>query len=117
MGNGVRVQNNVSIYGGVILEDHVFVGPSVVFSNDRYPRAFIPMSNDIPETRVCHHASLGANCTLVCPVQIGEFAMVGAGSVVVKNVPPFALVVGNPARQIGWVNEAGKRVDEQPKKK
>lgn len=112
IGNRVKIQNNVNVYHGVSIEDDVFLGPSMTFTNDMYPRAF----NDewkVYETRVKRGASIGANSTIVCGNVIGEFAMVGAGSVVIKDVPDFALVVGNPARRIGWVCKCGNRLDEQ----
>jgi acetyltransferase-like isoleucine patch superfamily enzyme len=109
IGDRVKIQNGVSVYHGVVIEDDVFVGPHVVFTNDRVPRAF---NNDwkITQTLVKQGASIGANATVVCGVTIGEYAMVGSGSVVVKDVPPYALVVGNPARQIGLVCKCGERL-------
>ena len=111
IGANVKIQNNVSVYHGVIIEDDVFVGPSAVFTNDFYPRAF---SEDweVYKTVVKKGASIGANATIVCGNTIGEYATVGAGSVVTKDVKPHALVVGNPARQIGWVCECGMKLDE-----
>ncbi len=111
LGNNVKVQNNVNVYHGVTVEDDVFLGPSMTFTNDFYPRAF----NDdweITETRVKRGASIGANATIVCGVTIGKYAMVGSGSVVTKDVPDHALVVGNPAKQIGWVCECGFKLDK-----
>ena len=111
LGNNVKVQNNVSIYTGVICEDDVFLGPSMVFTNIINPRSAIVRRDKYVETRVGRGASIGANATIVCGNDIGEFALIGAGAVVTHDVPPFALVVGNPARQIGWVSEYGHRVE------
>lgn len=112
IGNRVKVQNNVNVYHGVEIEDDVFLGPSMTFTNDMFPRAF---NNEwkITDTRVKKGASIGANSTIVCGVTIGEYAMIGAGSVVTKDVQPYALVVGNPAKQIGWVCECGARLDQE----
>lgn len=107
LGNNVKVQNNVSIYTGVICEDDVFLGPSVVFTNVLIPRSAICRRNQYLPTRICKGASIGANATVVCGNTIGAYALIGAGAVVTRNVPPYALVVGNPARQIGWVSESG----------
>lgn len=112
IGNGVRVQNNVSLYEGVELEDNVFCGPSCVFTNVLYPRANFPVHGVYERTLVKEGASLGANCTIVCGQTIGRGAMIGAGSVVVADVPDYALMVGVPAEKIGWVCECGKRLDE-----
>lgn len=111
IGSGVKIQNNVSVYHGVEIEDDVFVGPSVVFTNDFYPRAF---ANDwkVSKTLIKRGASIGANATIVCGNTIGEYATIGSGSVVTKDVKPHALMVGNPARQIGWVCECGYKLDE-----
>ena len=113
IGNHVKIQNNVSIYEGVILEDYVFCGPSVVFTNILDPRSKYPQvgSEFYKKTMVREGASLGANCTILCGHDIGRFAFVGAGAVVTKDVPDYALVVGNPARIRGWVSEAGKRLE------
>lgn len=110
IGNRVKIQNNVNIYHGVTIEDDVFLGPSMTFTNDLYPRSF---NKDwkVTETIVKKGASIGANATIVCGTEIGEYAMVGSGSVVSKNVPRHALVVGNPARQIGWVCQCGFKLD------
>ena len=110
MGNRVKVQNNVNIYHGVTIEDDVFLGPSMTFTNDLFPRAFNAKWR-ITETLVKKGASIGANATIICGVTIGEYATVGSGSVVTKNVPSHGLVVGNPARQIGWVCECGYKLN------
>lgn len=112
IGNYVKIQNNVSVYEGVTLEDYVFCGPSMVFTNIKDPRSKYPQvgSQYYVKTLVKEGASLGANCTIVCGVTIGRFAFVGAGSVVTKDIPDFALVVGNPSRIVGWVSEAGKKL-------
>lgn len=111
LGNNVKVQNNVSIYTGVICEDDVFLGPSMVFTNVINPRSAIVRRNEYKETIIRKGASIGANTTIVCGNDIGEYAMVGAGAVVTKAVGNFALVVGNPARQIGWISEYGHRLN------
>lgn len=110
VGSGVRLQNNVSVFDGVVLQDYVFCGPSVVFTNVRVPRAEISRRGSYETTVVERGASLGANSTIRCGVHIGRYAMVGAGTVVVKDVPPFALIVGNPGVQVGWVGRAGQRL-------
>jgi UDP-2-acetamido-3-amino-2,3-dideoxy-glucuronate N-acetyltransferase len=114
LGNGVKVQNNVSIYNGVTLEDDVFLGPSMVFTNVINPRSFIERKNEFKKTTIRKGASIGANATILCGVEIGSYAMIGAGTMVVQNVLPYALLVGNPARQIGWVSEAGITLDFTP---
>ena len=107
LGNNVKVQNNVSIYSGVICDDDVFLGPSMVFTNVVNPRSAVVRRGEYSRTHVGRGASIGANATIVCGHDIGEFAFVGAGAVVTKTVPPYALVVGNPARQTGWMSEFG----------
>ena len=114
IGNGVKIQNNVSVYNGVILEDDVFLGPSMVFTNVINPRSFIERKTEFKKTIVRKGATIGANATILCGIEIGSFAMIGAGTVIVKNVPPYALIVGNPASQIGWVSEAGITLDFNP---
>ena len=111
LGKNVKVQNNVSIYTGVICEDDVFLGPSMVFTNVINPRSAVNRKNEYAKTIVKKGASIGANATIVCGHDIGEFAFIGAGSVVTKTVPAYALVVGNPARQIGWMSEFGQRLE------
>ena len=107
LGNNVKVQNNVSIYTGVVCEDDVFLGPSMVFTNIINPRSAIKRKDQYSKTLVKRGASIGANATIVCGNTIGEFAFIGAGAVVLKDIPPYALVVGNPSRQIGWISEYG----------
>jgi UDP-2-acetamido-3-amino-2,3-dideoxy-glucuronate N-acetyltransferase len=111
IGNGCKIQNNVSLYTGVILEDGVFCGPSMVFTNVVNPRSEIVRKDEYKRTLVRHGASLGANCTIVCGVTIGEYAFVGAGAVVTRDVPDYALVVGNPARRTGWMCRCGIKLD------
>ena len=111
LGNNVKVQNNVSIYTGVICDDDVFLGPSMVFTNVINPRSAINRRGQYSKTHVGKGASIGANATIVCGHDIGEYAFIGAGAVVTKNVAAFALVVGNPAKQIGWVGEYGHRLE------
>jgi UDP-2-acetamido-3-amino-2,3-dideoxy-glucuronate N-acetyltransferase len=110
LGKNVRVQNNVSIYEGVICEDDVFLGPSMVFTNVINPRSAVNRENKFRQTIVRRGATIGANATIICGNEIGSFAFVGAGSVVTKSVLPYALVVGNPAKHIGWVSELGHRL-------
>ena len=107
IGNGVKVQNNISIYEGVEVEDDVFLGPSMVFTNVTNPRAFIVRREEFKKTLLKKGCSIGANATIVCGVTIGEYALIGSGTVVNKDVKPFALMVGVPAKQIGWVSKAG----------
>lgn len=107
IGNGVKVQNNISIYEGVEVEDDVFLGPSMVFTNVTNPRAFIVRREEFKKTVLKKGCSVGANASIVCGVTIGEYALIGSGTVVNKDVKPFALMVGVPARQIGWVSKAG----------
>ncbi|MBX3103279.1 MAG: N-acetyltransferase, partial [Bacteroidetes bacterium] len=114
LGNGVKVQNNVSLYEGVECEDDVFLGPSMVFTNVRNPRAAVVRRDAYLPTRVGRGASIGANATLVCGVTVGAYAFVGAGTVVTRDVPPYALVVGNPARQAGWMSPWGGRLHFDP---
>jgi UDP-2-acetamido-3-amino-2,3-dideoxy-glucuronate N-acetyltransferase len=110
LGNNVKVQNNVSIYTGVICDDDVFLGPSMVFTNVINPRSAVNRRDNYLRTHVGKGASIGANATIVCGHDIGAFAFIGAGAVVTKHVPAYALVVGNPARQLGWMSEYGHRL-------
>lgn len=110
LGNNCKVQNNVSIYTGVTCEDDVFLGPSMVFTNVINPRSAIIRRDQYLKTNVHTGASIGANATIVCGHDIGAYAFIGAGAVVTKTVPPYALVVGNPAKQIGWISEYGQRL-------
>lgn len=107
LGNGVKVQNNVSVYQGVICEDDVFLGPSMVFTNVTNPRSNIERKNEFKQTLVKKGATIGANATIICGVTLGEYCFIGAGAVVTKNVKPFALMTGVPARQSGWVSKSG----------
>lgn len=111
LGKNVRVQNNVSIYEGVICEDDVFLGPSMVFTNVINPRSAVSRKHEYKQTLVRKGASIGANATIVCGNEIGEFAFIGAGAVVTKPVPAYALVVGNPARRTGWMSAFGHKLD------
>lgn len=111
LGDNIKIQNNVSIYQGVTCDDDVFLGPSMVFTNVINPRSAIIRRHEYSKTHVGKGASIGANATIVCGHDIGKFAFIGAGAVVVKNVPDYALVVGNPARQIGWMSEFGHRLN------
>jgi len=111
LGKNVKIQNNVSIYTGVICEDDVFLGPSMVFTNVINPRSAVNRKNEYLKTVVKHGASIGANATIVCGHDIGKFAFIGAGAVVTKTVPDYALVIGNPARQAGWMSEFGHRLN------
>ncbi|HNQ12517.1 MAG TPA: acyltransferase [Bacteroidia bacterium] len=110
LGNNCKVQNNVSIYTGVTCDDDVFLGPSMVFTNVRNPRSAVIRKHEYLKTHVGKGATIGANATIVCGHDIGEFSFIGAGSVVTKNIPPYALVVGNPAKQVGWMSEHGHRL-------
>ena len=114
IGNNVKIQNNVSVYDNVTLEDDVFCGPSMVFTNVYNPRSAIPRKDEYRNTIVKRGATLGANCTIVCGVTIGKHAFIGAGAVVTKDVPDYALVVGVPAKQIGWMNEEGIQCQQPP---
>lgn len=114
IGNRVKIQNNVNVYHGVTVEDDVFLGPSMTFTNDMYPRAF-SVDWKVSKTLVKKGASIGANASIRCGIVIGEYATVGTGSTVTKDVPSHALVVGNPAKQIGWVCECGYKLDAQGK--
>ncbi|WP_373496767.1 acyltransferase [Aquiflexum sp.] len=111
LGENVKVQNNVSIYTGVTCEDDVFLGPSMVFTNVTNPRSAINRRDQYTKTHVGKGATIGANATVVCGNDIGEYAFIGAGAVITKEVPPYALVVGNPARQIGWMSEYGHKLE------
>lgn len=110
IGNNVKIQNNVSVYGGVVCEDDVFLGPSMVFTNVVNPRSFVDRKSEFQKTIVRKGASIGANATIVCGCEIGRYALVGAGAVVTKSIPDFALVVGNPAKQVGWVSVWGHKL-------
>ncbi len=110
IGHGCKIQDNACIFKGVVLEDYVFVGPSVVFTNVYNPRAEIPRMSELLPTLVRKGASIGANATILCGVVIGRYAMVGAGTVVIANVKDYAVVVGNPARQVGWMSRAGGKL-------
>ncbi len=110
IGNGVKIQNNVSLYNGVVVEDDVFLGPSMVFTNVINPRSFIERKDEFKATIVRKGATIGANATIVCGVEIGAYALVGAGAVVTRDVVPFALIMGNPATQTGWVSEQGHKL-------
>lgn len=112
VGNGCRIQNNVSVYDGVVLEDNVFCGPSCVFTNVLIPRAAYPVGGKYEKTVIKEGASLGANCTVVCGHTVGRFAMIAAGAVVTHDVEDYALMAGVPARRIGWVNERGEKVNK-----
>lgn len=111
IGNNVKIQNNVSVYDNVILEDDVFCGPSMVFTNVYNPRSAISRRDEYRDTLVRQGATLGANCTIICGITIGRYAFIGAGAVVNKNVPDYALMAGIPAKQIGWISEFGERLE------
>ncbi|MDQ6761175.1 MAG: N-acetyltransferase, partial [Bacteroidota bacterium] len=115
IGNGVKIQNNVSVYNSVTVEDDVFIGPSVTFTNVINPRAFVERKHEFKKTLIKKGASIGANATIMCGIEIGEYSMVGAGAVITKNVPPYMLVLGNPGRVISKVSEDGI-IDENPAK-
>jgi UDP-2-acetamido-3-amino-2,3-dideoxy-glucuronate N-acetyltransferase len=108
IGNGVKIQNNVSVYNGVIVEDDVFIGPSVVFTNVINPRSFIERKHEFKKTIIRKGASIGANATILCGNEIGEYAMIGAGAVVTKNIIAYSVVTGNPGSQTGWISRAGQ---------
>jgi len=110
VGNGVKIQNNVSLYSGVICEDDVFLGPSCVFTNVTNPRSFINRKEEFRTTYIEKGATIGANATIVCGNRIGAYALIGAGSVVTKDIPPYTLWVGNPAKQMGWVSKNGHKL-------
>ena len=110
LGNNVKIQNNVSVYTGVVCEDDVFLGPSMVFTNVINPRSHVNRKSEFAKTIVRRGASIGANATVVCGIEIGQYALIGAGAVVTKSIKDFALVVGNPARQTGWVSENGHKL-------
>ena len=110
IGNNCKIQNNVSVYKGITIEDDVFLGPSCVFTNVKTPRAFIDRSQEFIATKIHKGASIGANSTIICGIEIGKYSMVAAGAVVTKNVKAYSLVVGSPAKHIGWVSKAGERL-------
>lgn len=114
IGNRVKIQNNVSVYTGVICEDDVFLGPSAVFTNVINPRSAVSRKNEYQQTLVKKGATIGANATIVCGITIGRYAFIGAGAVVTKNIPDYALVLGNPARQTGWMSEYGHKLKFNP---
>ena len=113
VGNSCKIQNNVSLYTGVVLEDEVFCGPSMVFTNVINPRAFIERKDEFRQTRVKRGATLGANSTIVCGVTVGQYALVGAGAVITRDVRPYALMLGVPARRVGWVCRCGTALPEE----
>jgi UDP-2-acetamido-3-amino-2,3-dideoxy-glucuronate N-acetyltransferase len=113
IGNGVKVQNNVSLYEGVTCEDDVFIGPSAVFTNVINPRSAVERKNEFKKTMIRKGVSIGANATIICGIEIGEYAFIGAGAVVTKDVPAYALMTGNPARQTGWMSEYGEKLELQ----
>jgi len=115
IGHGCRIQNHVSIFDGVTLEDDVFLGPSCVFTNVKHPRAHVERKDEFARTLVCKGATIGANATVICGVTIGEYAMIGAGTVITADVPPHALVVGTPGRRIGWACRCGETLPEDLK--
>jgi UDP-2-acetamido-3-amino-2,3-dideoxy-glucuronate N-acetyltransferase len=111
IGDGVKIQNNVSVYNGVVVEDDAFLGPSMVFTNVTYPRSFVERKSEFKKTVVRKGATIGANATVVCGVEIGEYSLVGAGAMVIHDVPPYAIMAGNPARQIGWISKTGIKLE------
>ena len=115
IGNNCKIQNNVSLYKGITIEDDVFLGPSCVFTNVKTPRAFIDRSKEFHDTVVEKGASIGANATIICGIKIGEYAMIAAGAIVTKDVASYSLVVGSPAKHIGWVSKAGDRLQSDLK--
>ena len=117
IGNGVKIQNNVSVYNGVVIEDDVFLGPSMVFTNVINPRSFIERKKEFQKTVIRKGVSIGANATIICGIEIGNYAMIGAGAVVTKPVPGFALITGNPGRQRGWVSKAGLKLEFDTEKR
>lgn len=110
IGHGVKIQNNVSLYNGVRVEDDVFLGPSMVFTNVTNPRSFVERKHEFKPTFLRKGCSIGANATIVCGVEIGAYALVGAGAVIIRNVPAYAVVAGNPARHIGWISQTGEKL-------
>lgn len=110
VGDGVKIQNNVSLYNGVVIENDVFIGPSAVFTNVINPRSFINRKSEFKTTRVSVGSTIGANATIICGVEIGEYAFIGAGTVVTKSVSAFALITGNPGKQVGWVCKGGTKL-------
>lgn len=110
VGNNVKVQNNVSLYEGVIIEDDVFIGPSAVFTNVINPRSFIERKHEYKKTLIKKGASIGANATIICGNTIGEYALIGAGAVITKDVKPYSMMIGNPAQHYGWISEAGEKL-------
>ena len=115
IGNNCKIQNNVSLYKGITIENDVFLGPSCVFTNVKTPRAFIDRSNEFSNTFIKKGASIGANATIICGIEIGEYSMIAAGAVVTKDVKPYSLVIGFPAIQVGWVSETGDRLGDDLK--
>jgi UDP-2-acetamido-3-amino-2,3-dideoxy-glucuronate N-acetyltransferase len=110
IGHGVKIQNNVSLYNGVRVEDDVFLGPSMVFTNVTNPRSFIERKHEFKPTYLRKGCTIGANATIVCGVEIGTYALVGAGAVIIRDVPAYAMVAGNPARRIGWISQTGEKL-------
>ena len=111
IGNGCKIQNNVSLYKGIVIEDNVFFGPSCVFTNVKTPRAFIDRRDEFSKTIIRKGSSIGANSTIICGVELGKYCMVAAGALVTKDVKPYSLVIGFPAKHVGWVSKAGERLD------